>query len=228
MAQSNDLTIVDKITVLKHLVNGHDTEWVVMATALTAEQVQAIAETYGPDIDKMGWAIDELTADLDRIRASRPRTNGKAATVRRSVGDPRPVSRVARPVKTAADTLIHAASESSKARTRKLGVKIAGLLGDLSARLEAERQEAEAQAAEAAADAERQERIKQLEAQKAKVDKELRALRCRTRSTKTAPPLGAPAPVVREWAKENNIECPTHGKVPNRVRDQYDAAHVAA
>lgn len=100
-------------------------------------------------------------------------------------------------------------------------MKVAGLLGDLSQRLETEEREQAAQAAEKAANAKRLKRIEELEA-------ELKKLRPKTRSTKTAPPLGAPAPEVRRWAKGEGIECPGYGKIPNTVRDAYDAAHAAA
>lgn len=30
---------------------------------------------------------------------------------------------------------------------------------------------------------------------------------------------------VRAWAAERGVECNPHGRVPNRVRDQYEAAH---
>jgi Lsr2 len=32
---------------------------------------------------------------------------------------------------------------------------------------------------------------------------------------------------IRAWAKENGVECPAKGKVPQVVRDAYDAAHAA-
>ncbi|KNX35860.1 Lsr2 family DNA-binding protein [Luteipulveratus halotolerans] len=222
------------LTVVKHLINGRDDQFIATATGLTETQVQDIKIGHGyPDRDKMEHALAMLerrtgeTTTRTGPSPSRPPVSSRLArggqvtnSAPRAV-DPKPITSSVRQAKPSANELIVAASRSPKARTRSLGAKIAGLLGDLSDRLAQEEQEEARQAAEEAENAKRLKRIAQLEA-------ELRSLRGKVRRTKTAPTLGAPAPKVRQWAKESGIECPAFGKVPARVRDAYDAAHAAA
>ena len=250
------ITTETTITTMKHLLNGRDDAFTATATGLTITQVQDIKVSHGyPDLDKMRWSLEMLEQSLDAPTTTatrpaipnpapgkaspstaapasalrptaKPGTSGparprEASTPKPRRSDPRPARTTARQVKPSANELIVAASRSPKARNRALGTKIAALLGDLSDRLAAEEAEQVAKAAEDAANAQRRQRIEELEA-------ELRDLRTKTRTTKTAPTLGAPAATVREWAKEQGIECPAFGKVPARVRDAYDADHVAA
>ncbi|MFC6706545.1 Lsr2 dimerization domain-containing protein [Flexivirga alba] len=221
------------LTVVKHLINGRTDTFIAEATGLAITQVQDIKVSHGyPEPDKMEWSRDALEKRINEpaaatatpgptIRAVVPARRHDPARATPRPSDPRPGTSTAREVKPSANELIVAAANSPKARTRALGVKVAGLLGDLSQRLETEEREQAAQAAEKAANAKRLKRIEELEA-------ELKKLRSKTRSTKTAPPLGAPAPEVRKWAKGQGIECPDYGKIPNTVRDAYDAAHAAA
>ena len=231
---TKQVTTETTLTVVKHLINGRTDTFIAEATGLAITQVQDIKVTHGyPELDKMQWSRDALEKRINEPAAA---TATPGPTIRAVVparrhdpvrpSDPRPsdpqlVTSTAREVKPSANELIVAAANSPKARTRALGVKVAGLLGDLSQRLETEEREQVAQAAEKAANAKRLKRIEELEA-------ELKKLRSKTRSTKTAPPLGAPAPEVHKWAKGQGIEYPDYGKIPNTLRDAYDAAHAAA
>ncbi|PWJ23303.1 Lsr2 protein [Branchiibius hedensis] len=222
------------LTVVKHLINGRDDTFIATATGLTVTAVQDIKISHGyPDLSKMEWSRDILERRINEpaasaalpsptIRSAAPPADPRGTTRNTPrPTDPRPTVVSAREVKPSANELIVVASNSPKARTRALGVKVAALIGDLSQRLAAEERERVAQAAEKAANAKRLQRIEELEA-------ELKKLRAKTRSTKTAPPLGAPAAKVREWASQQGIGCPAYGKIPNTVRDAYDAAHAAA
>lgn len=189
MTTTTAVTNAQKITVLKHLVNDRDPGFVATVTRLPQDQVDAIADEYGwPDLDKVRWAIDELNrADVVDFGA-RPtpvqvhRSPQAAATpqaARPAAAPPsqRPVTPTAprvndnerRPVSTSANELIVAASRSPKKRTQALGVRVAGLLGDLS-RILREEEEQEEAAREAAELREKNaKRIAELEAELARL-----------------------------------------------------------
>jgi hypothetical protein len=60
---------------------------------------------------------------------------------------------------------------------------------------------------------------------------ELRRVREQLRGgskTSTSTTSGATPKQIREWAAANDIECPARGKVPNSVREAYDAAQADA
>jgi hypothetical protein len=44
------------------------------------------------------------------------------------------------------------------------------------------------------------------------------------RATVPAAAPAASAKTVRNWATENGVHCPTHGRVPSRVMDAYEQA----
>lgn len=249
---TNPITPEITLTVVKHLINGRPDQFIATATGLTISQIQEVKNGHGyPDLDKMEWAQDLLekrvnepmavpTSIAPRIAPTHSRPSAppaapqrpstperKRASSDRRPTDPQPVTSPVREVKPSASELLVAASRSPKARTQSLGVKIAALLGDLSTRLEQEQLEQEERAAEAEANIKRLREIERLEAEQRKLTKKLRALRVKTRITKTAPTLGAPAQEVRQWAKEAGVQCPANGRVPARVRDAYDAAHAA-
>lgn len=181
-------TTAQKITVLKHLINGHEDDFISDATGLSPEQVEDIKSDNGyPVADRMRWGLDLLSgsfrAEAPARGASGPdaRASGTKRPVRRNT-DPRPATVHARAVKPSANELIAAAADSKYARTRNLGTKVACLLGDLSRRLDDEQKAAEEAAREAAEEAKIQARISELQGE---LD-ELKA-KARTKRKRAAP-----------------------------------------
>ena len=168
MSINETTTCPEKITVLKHLIHDREPEWIAVAMSISIAQVEDIAQAYGwPDPAKMRWAIDELSGEnaIPARRTPAPARISGGRAPRPAAGDPKPISTRAREVKPSASELLVAASRSSRTRTQALGVKIAGLLGDLAVRLREEERDQEERAAAEAAAAERRRHIAQLEAQ---------------------------------------------------------------
>jgi len=152
-----------KVTMLKHLVAGHDLDFVATATRVPRDTVLDIVSKHGyPDHDRMAWAIDVLIQGGDKIPTReadhRPRVllDGPAvqaiaranaqSTVQRpgslAITPPTPT----RPVHTSTAELLHQASESPFIRTQNMAAKISALLADLTARLNDEQAAVEAKA----------------------------------------------------------------------------------
>lgn len=123
--------------------------------------------------------------------------------------------------------LLAKAGTSPHARTRALGEKVRALVDDLAARVAAEVAE------------------QQVEAEIAELEKQLASRRDRLRQLRrpaaggptaesaesTAPAGTAPAAAavvdpkaVRAWARDNDVDCPAMGRVPQRVIDAWLAA----
>lgn len=65
---TQEFTVQEKITALKHLVHGHDFAWIGAALGKREEPVRLVGESYGyPDRDKMAWAVDELLKESSAI-----------------------------------------------------------------------------------------------------------------------------------------------------------------
>lgn len=79
-------TTEQKITVLKHAVNGKPTTVIETVTGLSADQVRQTLTAHGyPAVDKMQWAIDILTTKSDQVTAAalistEPLTAGRPVT----------------------------------------------------------------------------------------------------------------------------------------------------
>jgi len=125
--------------------------------------------------------------------------------------------------------LLAQAAKSSKARTRGLGTKIAGLVADL-AQLVADEEEAVRRGAEIArAKAEARAEVERLERELAEAKARLTGKKPATPKPAGGTPDGvrASGPVpsaaeIRAWAAANDVECPPRGIVPNAVRAAYD------
>lgn len=235
MTTTTSITNAQKITVLKHLAGGRDTRFAATVTHLPQADVDAIADEYGwPDLDKVRWAIDELTAAgsvipsrVDRTPAPAPEPRPTPAArhnlsvARRPAPTATPTPEPVRTVTPSANELIVAASRSTRKRTQALGVKVAGLLGDLAKALR-EEEEAETAAREAAeAKVRNAKRIAELEAELAKL---------KGKTTTAAKPAattdGPTSKEIRTWAAQNGVTCPPVGRVPATVRQAYDNAHA--
>lgn len=112
--------------------------------------------------------------------------------------------------------LITEAQGSTRARTRKKADRLSDLVADLRSTLTAEREDDERRE-KARKDIERLER--QLSEAKALL---------RGGSTTVEVGDGISAAELREWARHNGIECPPVGRVPNSVREAFEADRQAA
>lgn len=223
---TTDTTPAQKVTVLKHLLHGRDAAFIITATKLTESQVSAIKRDHGwPDEKKMKWAVDILEKQVDAVPTA-DRLKDATAVEPRPAPGPRVTSTPAAGGGTpaAADTtarILDAAKASDKARTRRLGEKITEQLEQLRtlvAEEQAERRAAAEKAAQAAANAKR---IAELEAELAKLTGKP------VRSAKSSPTTAtSDSKAIRAWAAKAGVQCPAVGRVPQAVRDQYDAAHA--
>lgn len=127
---------------------------------------------------------------------------------------------------TRVETLLNAASKSSKARTRRLGVRIHELVAELRGLVNTETAEREAAAKaeeeKAKLRAEVEELEQQLSAKKALLGKPS------SRASKPAAVAGTPPKEIRAWAAENGVECPAFGRIPGSVVEAYAAAKGVA
>src|SRR5690349_1280504 len=90
------ITAEQELTVLKHLANGRDVDWVATVTKIPQAVVERFADEAGwPDPDRLVTAIEDLTRDTNTIpERNRPTvTPGSAPT---STTTPRPELSVAR------------------------------------------------------------------------------------------------------------------------------------
>lgn len=208
------LTNAQKVTVLKHLINGRDIDFITPAVHITPDQVNDVKRDHGyPDDDKMRWAADILTKKDNAIPTqSAPSTGGHA------LDRPRPPVHAAQtppaaatpaadqPITLSATKILDLGDKSPKQRTRNLSAKIRTLLNTLTAALHDERE-----------DTEKAKRIAQLQA-------ELDALKG-TIKKNTPAAAGPDAKTIRAWAAAHDIPCTTVGVVPAAVRDQYEHAN---
>lgn len=238
MSPTTELTPAVKVTVLKHLINDRNTEFIVAATGLTHDQVTEVKRDHGyPEVDKMKWAKDILEKKAGEIPASTvptPRAERPAGAplvrpgnppTRPAAAQPAPAVVVRTPdgdITTAplVEQLIVRAKDSTKASTRKLGERVQTLVEQLRTTVEAEDRAKREAARAAAADAERKAEIARLEAQLA----QLRGAAPKKPATTSTSGTGD-SKAIRAWAAENGVDCPKAGRVPGAVREAYEAAH---
>lgn len=122
-------------------------------------------------------------------------------------------------VTTTTDTyanLIENGKTSTRARTRKKAERVADLLHDLRVILNAEAEEDERRTT-AAAEVER-------------LTRELAEAKAALKGSPLTLDVGGSvtAAELRQWARENGVECPERGPIPEAVRVAYDEAEVAS
>lgn len=141
--------------------------------------------------------------------------------------------------------VINTGKQSSSKRVQALTNRIIDDLARLKdairaeqAKTEAARRKAAAKAAAARARAAEREALQtkraDLEAELAEVKAKLRGGKKTAAAPKTSPvtPAGTgvvepPAKEIRAWAREAGLEVPDTGKLPQKVRDAYAAAHIS-
>ncbi|MDP3889843.1 histone-like nucleoid-structuring protein Lsr2 [Nocardioides sp.] len=211
-----------------------------------------------PDTDKLNKAVEIITQKLERQALDElPPAQITAAPAPRRMPTPRsrqtagaesdaPAAAQPAPVSPAEDETAHdqhlvtrpdeiravlnAGKQSSSTRAQKLTDRILADVERLKQLLNQEQEKAEKARRAAAARA-------ALERKKAQLQKELAAVNAQLRGGRSprkaaAPSSGATgqpsAKDIRSWADSAGVECPSTGRIPNRVRAAYDQAHPTA
>lgn len=125
-----------------------------------------------------------------------------------------------RPTPTLAQ-LITLGLKSESKRTQAAARRAKDAIDKLGRYLAEEKQRKERDAARAAETARARDRIAELEAELTKEKAKLRNAAGGGATTKRS----TFAPLVREWAKTNGVDCPAKGIVPRRVLDAYHTAN---
>ena len=192
----SEITLATKHSIVSHLARGRTTQWIADGTGLPIASVRSIGAEHGaPDMGRLATAADELRRQLDK-EATHP-TNGAAAA-------------------DSVDLLKAEAERVGAVKLVKRAEHVAGLLDQLRVDLKAA---VKVWDADAAARAERQKKLDRLSELKAEADK-LRA----ELLGEAKPKSTGDAKVIREWASASGVECPSHGRIPQTVRDLYAKA----
>lgn len=201
----------DKLTALKHLANGHGPDFVAAALKLDANDIVRLGEEYGwPDPERLRWSIDELQRQeraTERAALTRPASAATTPPPGRSATPARPVT-PRPPVVDSLSGLLHRADQLDDGPGTAAVRRAAKKVRDAGVALEHALNDVETKHRKAREDAERKAQLRGTTAKPA---------------TKAATTGHAKA--IRAWAAENGVSCPSVGRVPKAVREQYDAAH---
>jgi hypothetical protein len=205
----------DAAKILDALQAGKKVQWASDATGWPRQHIVAL-------VNGKGWTIDP---ERDTIRIPK---NGTATAPEPTAApsaptpEPKPTAKAPPPLATDKNTeginlemLIRRGEQSGSTAIRAAAKKTRAAVEDLRQRIKAE-------------DAEKQvrERIASLQQQLAAAQEQLRDVRPKKTTTpRPAVPDGIASKDVRAWAKERRIPCPTTGRIPKAVVDQYTAAH---
>lgn len=232
----NPFTAAQKLTIIKHLAGGKPAAAVATIMSCTEADIIEVARNHGyPDTDKLAWAADILEKKIDAAQdeslAAKPMASEQPGAVRTRPGPVRSIDAVVQeqidrrtpdPTTTLlAEAKGHQSKRIQAAADRALDAigKVRDLLREDQEKYAAKRQ-IEAEKAAARAEVDKLER--QLAAAKAK----LRG-KPATKTSARASTSGEPsAAEIRQWAADNDIDCPPFGRVPNTVRDAYASAHI--
>lgn len=229
-----DVTPQQRIALLKHLVNDKTPEAVATILNITRDQVVEVARHHGyPDKQKMEWAIDILVekatkAETAAIPAGTP--------VRVAPAQPTPAAPTAAAATPAAAAPLTKPDEirillnTAKGHPSKRIQTAADRVFDQLDKLRALIRDDEEKNAEKRRQAAEREKAR---AEVKRLEEELRAARAKLRGKDAEPSTSdsdedGPSPrEIRAWAADNDVDCPTHGRVPAAVREAYDTAHRA-
>lgn len=245
-----EVTRTQHIALLRHLANGKSLEVTGSILGLTRDQVFDIARNHGyPDTGKLSWAADVLAEKEDEeAKGSIPPATATTAADLRARPASEPVTAAASLTKPdEIRVLLNTAKAHPSKRIQSAANKVFDSLDKLTAML---REDQEKNAARRKAEAEKA----AAKAEVARLEQQLRDARAKLRggraTTKPAKPAGTGRPKgtaptglvttadleafgvtskdVRAWAHENDVECPSVGRLPSRVLDAWKAAHPKA
>lgn len=118
------------------------------------------------------------------------------------------------------EQLAAAAARSGSRRTQRLGEKLTELAAELRTALAEERRAAEAEQQRQRALEQLRQEVDELEARLAEKRAQLRGRPART----STPAAAVDNRAIREWARQQGVECPAVGRVPHGVVEAYRAA----
>lgn len=227
------VTTNTRLTLVKHLASGKSLDAVAAIVSLSRETVLDIASHHGyPKTDSLAKAAKMLAAKVDAENTAGAVTEGSAIPARvgpslikarQQFADLPDTGPTPKPLGDALATLINEGKAHPAKRIQAAANKVLDDIARLrtliaeDAEKNAERRKAETEKKAARAE------VQKLEAQLREAKAKLRG------STPTAAPSGdgPSAKEVRAWAAETGVECTATGRVPQSVRDAYDAAHQA-
>ena len=190
-----ELTLATKHGIVSHLARGRTTQWIADGMGLPIAVVRQVGADYGaPDMGKLATSADELRKQTDRQSGHLSVGTSAAGSV---------------------DLLKAEAERIGAAKLVKRAEHVGSLVDQLRVDLKAA---VKAWEADAAARAEREAKVARL----AELKAEAAALAAELSGGKAKP--SGNAKVIREWARASGVECPTHGVIPNAVRDAYSKA----
>ncbi|MGX7681311.1 Lsr2 family DNA-binding protein [Jatrophihabitans sp. DSM 45814] len=199
------------VLVLRCIANGKRAFETATLSGVDLDTVRRIARENGyPDMGQVGRSIEELTNGEKLIKEALVPADTPALE---DLGDPATVNR----------RILDKAMRSPKANTRKLAARIDLMLADLMRRLHDEAAVAEEAVARELQKEKARAQIAQLEAKLAEVRAVLNG-----KSPAVASTAEPTAKMIRAWAAQNAVRCSTRGRVEQRARDAYLAAHTAA
>lgn len=182
------ITPEQHLTVVKHLAGGKPPAVVATITRVDEHEVSRIGASHGyPDRDKLGWAVDILTKNLEKAATDGlPEPSREVGQIVRPQAihraDPPPAHAPAQPDEIR--VLLNAAKSAKPKRIQALANRVFDDLDRLRAMLDVEREKTRAAEAETA----------QKRAARAEVDrlkKELAAAQAKLRGTPTPKPQTA-------------------------------------
>ena len=240
MTTKADLTIEQRIALLRHLAEGKSLEAVALILHCDRSDVLDVASKHGyPDHEKMAWAADVLEekADAEARPAPHPdpaaviRTAGRTQTPAGGASTPPSAGPAPRPQRLPAS-----AAGGATPHVDRIRVLIDEGKAHSTKKIQAAAERAETAVrrlrelvdADRAREAERKRRAEE----RAKAEAEVRALEAQLAEARAklrpASPAtagdGPSAAEVRAWARANNVDCPATGRVPRAVREAYDNA----
>ena len=214
------VTTNTRLTLVKHLASGKSLDAVAAIVSLSRETVLDIASHHGyPKPGSLAKAAEMLAAKVDAENTIPVERDTPRVVPTHSVSS----GATPKPLGDALATLINEGKAHPAKRIQAAANKVLDDIARLrtliaeDAEKNAERRKAETEKKAARAE------VEKLEAQLREAKAKLRG------STPAAAPSGdgPSAKEVRAWAAKAGVECTATGRVPQSVRDAYDAAHQA-
>lgn len=219
------LTAADELAVHRAFARGADIAAIEIDLGFTRDQVSEVVQAIGFQRARAAELVRQHEAAQAKRKTNTPPPPDPAPVRPVAAAKPAPGPNLIVEATTpepqtpsSIENLLQRAEAIPRLRTR--AARIRALLEDLSADVD----DAVAKAGEISR---AEKRVAQLRAQ---LEDASLALRDLTRPKAAGPPsTGEPSHAdIRAWAAQHNIQCPATGRVPNTVRQQYNASRRAA
>lgn len=229
----------DKLTALKHLAGDRTPAFVAAAIGADETDVEQLLAEYGPDKERLRWAVDELERQARAAeRAAIPRADHLGARPAGATAPRRPVHLTPEPASAAGaiEQLLARADKLTGPGTARVTRAAKRLRDDVTAleqALSGIEDRKRATARQAAAKAKARAEVERLQRELAEAKKRLKCgapSRPKAKATTSATTSSTPSDAarIRAWARDNGVDCPAVGRVPAAVREQYENAHTGS